>query len=59
MFTVSVIIKRYLCGENAVKVLIHYDLLVVFLSFTKYFLSLSRSTGHQQHAIGLSMVNAI
>ncbi len=30
MLTVSVIIKRYLCGENALKVMIHYDLRVVF-----------------------------
>ncbi len=30
-----------------------------FLSFMKYFLSLSSSAGHQQYAIGLSTVNAI
>ncbi len=59
MPTVSVIIKRYLCGENASKFMIHYVLWVVFLSFMKYCLSLSRSTGHQQHAIGLNMANAI
>ncbi len=59
MLTVSVIRKRYLSGENALKVIIHNVLGVVFLSFMKYFLSLSRSTGHQQHAIGLSMANAI
>ncbi len=31
----------------------------IFLSFMKYFRHLNRSTGHQQHAVGLSMVNAI
>ncbi len=29
-----------------------------FLSFMKYFLTLSRSMRHQQHEVGLSMVNA-
>ncbi len=37
MLTISVIIKRYLCGENALKVMIHYVLFVAFLSFMKFF----------------------
>ncbi len=35
MVTVSVIIKRYLCGENALKVMIHYDLWVLFIIYEK------------------------
>ncbi len=59
MLTVSVIVKRNLSGENASRVMIHKVLWVVFFIIYEIFLSLSRSTGHQQHAIGLSMVNAI
>ncbi len=38
MPTASVIIKRYLCGENVLKVIIHHVLGVVFMKFIKYFL---------------------
>ncbi len=57
MLSVNAILKRYLSVENGFKVMIPNVWCVVGFSFMKYCWSLSRSAGHQQHAIGLNTVN--